>query len=887
MPVFHQVEGLAVDAGITLADLKGTLLTSCAPLFGDERRDPVPDALLPVHGALGRARHLLLHLQRRGLPHAADTRAGSRWAAPAWSTRTCSRRRLRPGGVSGFAFGCGLERIAHAAPRHPRPPRSCGTTTCACCASSDERSRFPGCASTSRSRCRSTSSRRACPSPRSRSSASSTRGVPDSDGNLGLVPRRPRRSRPSKHPNADRLQLCQVDVGEGEPRQIVCGAWNFGAGATVAVALPGAVLPSAADARRARAARQVSDGMILAEHEVGLGDDHAGIMLLPDGLEPGTPLADVLPIRDARARRRGRPSIAPICSRCTASPARSRRSTTSRSAAGARRRPRDRRPTRTSTSRVEDFDGCPRYIGRLFRGRRDRPVAAVAAVAALPRRACADLERRRRHELRHARARATRSTRSTSRSSRRGRIVVRRARPGEELRTLDGDARRLDAGRPASSPTASAQSRSRRSWAARTARSTDDTASVLLEAANFEPLGILRDVRAPRASAPRARTAGRRASTRTSPSHAAVLATQPARRARRRADGPARRDVQRGLPERPVVHFRPERAVAPHRDRDVPRRAASDAAGARVRGRRTTGDVIVPTWRARDVTREVDVIEEIARFRASTASPTRCRCGARCTGRLTREQRLRRRVEDVARRRRLRRRPTRRASSPRTSDPDALRLPSPITSEPGDPPHVAAAEPRRGGPRGTSTPAPSAIALFEIARVYLPCGEQLPTSAGASPASSRAASCASKGVVETLYAALKARAPSSSAAQHRCSTRARPRATEAGVARRAPPARCSTGVGSVRARPRDALRRGRRSASSTRTSSRTRPIRQDIAVAVAEEVPVGDARGRRARGGRRRSCARPRLRRLPRRAGRRGPQVGRASRSPSSRPSAR
>ena len=68
-------------------------------------------------------------------------------------------------------------------------------------------------------------------------------GVTESNGNLERF-RVGRVLEAEKHPNADRLQLCRVDIGEGEPRQIVCGAWNFGAGATVAVALPGAVLPS-------------------------------------------------------------------------------------------------------------------------------------------------------------------------------------------------------------------------------------------------------------------------------------------------------------------------------------------------------------------------------------------------------------------------------------------------------------------------------------------------------------------------------------------------------------------------------------------------------------------------------------------------------------------
>src|SRR5213593_677800 len=104
-------------------------------------------------------------------------------------------------------------------------------------------------------------------------------GVPDADGNLGrfLVGRV---LAADAHPNADRLRVCQVDVGEGDARQIVCGAWNFEAGATVAVALPGAYLPifdQPLDERELRG--QASRGMILAEDEVGLGEDHLGIMV--------------------------------------------------------------------------------------------------------------------------------------------------------------------------------------------------------------------------------------------------------------------------------------------------------------------------------------------------------------------------------------------------------------------------------------------------------------------------------------------------------------------------------------------------------------------------------------------------------------------------------
>ena len=101
-----------------------------------------------------------------------------------------------------------------------------------------------------------------------------------------------------KHPDADRLSVCAVDDGSGAPRTIVCGAPNVAAGQMVAVALPGAVMPDGTELGEAKLRGVKSSGMILAEDEVGLGPDHDGIMVLPDGLRPGAPLQEALPISD-------------------------------------------------------------------------------------------------------------------------------------------------------------------------------------------------------------------------------------------------------------------------------------------------------------------------------------------------------------------------------------------------------------------------------------------------------------------------------------------------------------------------------------------------------------------------------------------------------------
>ena len=101
-----------------------------------------------------------------------------------------------------------------------------------------------------------------------------------------------------KHPNADRLRVCQVDVGEEEPLHIVCGAPNVAKGQKVPVATVGTMLyPFEGDPfkiKKGKIRGEVSMGMICAEDELGLGADHAGIMVLDGAIKPGTPFAETL-----------------------------------------------------------------------------------------------------------------------------------------------------------------------------------------------------------------------------------------------------------------------------------------------------------------------------------------------------------------------------------------------------------------------------------------------------------------------------------------------------------------------------------------------------------------------------------------------------------------
>jgi phenylalanyl-tRNA synthetase beta chain len=100
----------------------------------------------------------------------------------------------------------------------------------------------------------------------------------------------------SQHPNADKLKLTKVSVGNGEPLKIVCGAPNVAAGQKVLVATIGTTIyPTSGEPMTMKAAKirgEESQGMICAEDEIGLGNSHAGILVLPENVKVGTPASE-------------------------------------------------------------------------------------------------------------------------------------------------------------------------------------------------------------------------------------------------------------------------------------------------------------------------------------------------------------------------------------------------------------------------------------------------------------------------------------------------------------------------------------------------------------------------------------------------------------------
>lgn len=121
------------------------------------------------------------------------------------------------------------------------------------------------------------------------------------------------------------IRHCFVNVGDangtGEPQEIVCGARNFKVGDKVVVVLPGAVLPGPFPIAARQTYGQTSAGMICSARELGMGDDHDGIIVLPEHYEPGTDAIELLELVDEVLDIAVTPTAATAC-RCAAWPAR-------------------------------------------------------------------------------------------------------------------------------------------------------------------------------------------------------------------------------------------------------------------------------------------------------------------------------------------------------------------------------------------------------------------------------------------------------------------------------------------------------------------------------------------------------------------------------------
>jgi len=168
----------------------------------------------------------------------------------------------------------------------------------------------------------------------------------------------------ARHPDADKLTVCKVDAGQGSPLAIVCGAPNVAAGMKAPVALVGAELPGGVIGRTALRGVE-SNGMLCSARELGLSDDHSGLLALPDDAPVGRDLREVLVLEDTIFTIKLTPNRADCLS--VLGVAREVAALT-----GARLAPPDVRPVgkrndATFPVRISAPSGCGRFAGRVIR----------------------------------------------------------------------------------------------------------------------------------------------------------------------------------------------------------------------------------------------------------------------------------------------------------------------------------------------------------------------------------------------------------------------------------------------------------------------------------------------------------------------------------------
>jgi phenylalanyl-tRNA synthetase beta chain len=454
-----------------------------------------------------------------------------------------------------------------------------------------------------------------------------------------------------QHPNADRLSVCRVETGEGE-RTIVCGAPNVAAGQTVAVALPGARMPGGEKLRKAKLRGVASEGMILAADELEIGDDHEGIMELDSGHAAGTALAEVLPLGEAvleievtpnRSDCFGVHGVAREVHAITGAPLAADPWAEDAPAEG------EGEASDYASVAVEVPELCPRFTARVFTGVEIGPSplwlqARLAAAGQRPINNVVDVT----NYVMLLTAQPLHAF-DLDRVPR-GELIVRGAADGEKMTTLDGVERSFDA------ETVLVCDRNGPSGIAgimggQTSEVSEETTRVLLEVANWDGTNILRT----------SRMLGLRSEA--SSRFEKQLHPELAMRAQRIASRllvelcgarlvPGTIDVAAEIPAPRRLLLRAERVegLLGMFISQEDQQAYLERLGFEAQPAGDDLEVVVPPERHYDVTREVDLIEEVARVHGIDEHlPTTLPAVGGAVGGLSREQRLRRRAEDVLR----------------------------------------------------------------------------------------------------------------------------------------------------------------------------------------------------------------------------------------------
>lgn len=246
------------------------------------------------------------------------------------------------------------------------------------------------------------------------------------------------------HPNADKLVVCRTDVGEGDPLQIICGAMNMGVGDKVPTALVGASLPEGLKIERRKVRGVESQGMMCSPQELGLGEDYEGLMILNPDIAVGENITTALGLDDAVFEIEVTPNRGDWAGMIGVAREIAALLETELRIPEVRMEESDPPASDLSSVTIEDLELCPRYIGRVLTDVRVGPsplwlCQRLLAAGLRPINNVVDITNYVLFETGHPLHAFDYDKLAENR------IVVRTARPGETLKTIDQEVHNLAA----------------------------------------------------------------------------------------------------------------------------------------------------------------------------------------------------------------------------------------------------------------------------------------------------------------------------------------------------------------------------------------------------------------------------------------------------------